>query len=304
MTHHYPIPSKQLQIYQALLGRMNFSKEESSTYQRDLKGFIGEKIFAKMIRRDLAIPHLALHSLNYKDKGNHFQPDCMLLIPDKLHLLEIKNYEGEFIYQGDYLHCYTNGKDYRDPLDQLKRGNLYLQNMLDFLNIPLRIQIHVIFVNPSFTLFQAERNPQIILPSQLKNYFYCLNKVRGHLPGVYHTYRKKLLAQHNPDSPFTKVPNFSYERLRKGILCRDCRSEMQRQGYRFSCKACFYTEWIDSSMLRMLLEFHLLFPDNEIKTSIINNWCGEMISRSTIKRIFEHYLTPINRGRGTHYLFP
>lgn len=281
---------------------MTFSKTQYRTYQNDKKGFIGEKIFATMIKKKLKTPHLALHSLFF-EQSNYFQPDCILLIPNQLHLLEIKNYEGEFEFKEDYLHSITSRIDYPDPVEQVKRGKLLLSKMLPGLNIPLQIQSHVIFVNSSFTLFHAERDPYIILPTQLKSYFHTLNNVPGDLPVNYEKYREQLEAQHLPKSPFTKFPNYSYDELQKGVLCRNCRRSMKLRPNKLYCVSYSSSEKIDSGILRMILEFHLLFPDSNITTGIIYNWCGEVVSAKTIKRILGHYLKIIFRGRSTHYIF-
>lgn len=303
MTHHHPAPTEQLKMFQALLGRMYFSKEAYRTYHNDFKGFLGEKYFSQMISKELKIPFLALYSLFYEENGNYFQPDCLLFISNQLHLLEIKNYEGEFMYQDEYLYCYSAKKKYRNPVDQVNRGKLLLQNMLHRLNIPLELHVHVIFVNPSFTLFQAKKNPYIILPTQLKAYLKNLNNRGKHLPMESQTYSRQLLSQHRSKSPFTKVPNYTNETLQRGIFCHICRCPMiKKSRKKLSCHSCSYVESLDSGILRNVLEYRLLFPDKKITTGMINQWCGNIVTDRTMNRILTHYFTPVSFGRGAHYL--
>jgi|SRR5699024_1168979 len=158
MTHLLPTPSALLRIYQALLGRMYFPKNMNHSYQNELKGYEGEIKVNQLIKIDLKVPFLSMFGLLYEDHGTLFQPDTLLFTPDQLHLLEIKNYEGEFTFHEDYLYSHSAKKYYRNPIDQLIRGKLLLQNMLHEINIPLPLQAKVIFVNSSFTLFQAEKN--------------------------------------------------------------------------------------------------------------------------------------------------
>src|SRR5699024_9467657 len=152
--HHRPTPSALLRIYQALLGRMYFRHNMNHSYQKELKGYEGDMRVNQLIKNKLKTPIITMYSLVDEVPGTIFQPDTLLFTHNQLHLLEIKNYEGEFTFHDDYLYSHSTKKYYRNPIDQLNRGKLLLQNMLHEINIPLPLQANVIFVNPSFTLFQ------------------------------------------------------------------------------------------------------------------------------------------------------
>lgn len=306
MTHHRPTPSELLRIYQALLGRMYFPQNMNHSYQNELKGYEGEMKVNQLIKKHLKTPFFTMYGLLYEDYGTFFQPDTLLFTPNQLHLLEIKNYEGEFTFHDDYLYSHSTKKYYRNPIDQLNRGKLLLQNMFHEINIPLPLQANVIFVNPSFTLFQAEKNPNIILPTQLKGYFQRLNNnnQKPTLPREYLLYKDKLLLRNISKSPFTKFPDYNMDKLQKGILCRNCRIPMNFKNRKsLFCFSCNYLECMDSGILRMMMEFQLLFPNKKITTSMIDQWCGNIVSTRTMNRVLNNYLTAIPNGRSAHFVF-
>src|SRR5699024_4258001 len=106
-----------------------------------------------------------------------------------------------------------------------------------------------------------------------------------------------------PHSPYEKLPEYEYGALRKGVLCHHCRGKMVRQSRRFNCTNCNYSEFIDSGILRNIIEFHELFPNRKIRVGVIEEWCGFLIPGRTIYRILKEYLKMCSNGPSTYYVF-
>src|SRR5699024_12019603 len=82
-----------------------------------------------------------------------FQLDTLLIFNQTVYLFEVKNYQGEFQLEKDHLHCYTTGKNYRNPLHQLKRSELMLTDLLSNMDMNFQIKSYLIFIKNIYNLF-------------------------------------------------------------------------------------------------------------------------------------------------------
>src|SRR5699024_309782 len=123
------------------------------------------------------------------------------------------------------------------------------------------------------------------------------------LQPFHHRLAKHLKKLHIPVSPYERLPSYEYDTLQKGVLCHHCRSVMDCKYRELSCTNCPSTELIDSGILRTIIEFQVLFPDKKIKTGIIREWCGNVVSMRTVSRILSAYLKRVEKGRESHYIF-
>src|SRR5699024_12368434 len=91
--------------------------------------------FAYLLIEQLHHDHLQIYYLLLNNHGTVFQLVTLLIFNQTVYLFEVKNYQGEFQLEKDHLHCYTTGKNYRNPLHQLKRRELMLTNSLSTMNM-------------------------------------------------------------------------------------------------------------------------------------------------------------------------
>src|SRR5690625_6378793 len=63
-------------------------------------------------------------------------------------------------------------------------------------------------------------------------------------------------------------------------------------------RSCNYLECMDSGILRMMMEFQLLFPNKKITTSMIDQWCGNIVSTRTMNRVRSEEHTSELQSRG------
>ncbi|WP_331280798.1 nuclease-related domain-containing protein [Bacillus sp. UNC41MFS5] len=82
---------------------------------------------------------------------------------------EIKNFEGDYLYELGNFYPKLSKDEIRNPLHQLKRSKSLLRPLLKDLGTHLPIKGNVTFVNPNFTLYQAPLNEPIIHPTQLNS---------------------------------------------------------------------------------------------------------------------------------------
>src|SRR5699024_11633785 len=78
---------------------------------------------------------------------------------------------------------------------------------------------------------------------------------------------------HLTDSSHTHLPEYTYEKLKKGIVCKNCFAFYTLiSNSNIKCTSCGTQEKILTAILRNIKEVHLLFPNLKINTSLIHQW--------------------------------
>jgi hypothetical protein len=250
-----------LTLLRFLSMRMDLSPEDKNNYLNLEKGFIGEQKFDVLLE-SLPKDWLILNDLLLKHKNSYFQIDTTLISQDRIFLIDVKNYEGDFYIEGE--HWYTLSKvEITDPLQQLKRCESLLRRFLHDLGFhSLTIESHLVFINPEFQLYQAPKNLPIIFPAQLNRFMNQLKMKKINLKDNHLKLAEQLVASHILKSPFTQVPEYRYEQMKKGIIFWECGSFVEDcQGELIVCNNCGCKEGIQPAVLRSVDELRLLFPD-------------------------------------------
>ncbi|MEH7239585.1 nuclease-related domain-containing protein [Bacillus sp. JJ1562] len=92
------------------------------------KGFIGEKMFDKRII-NLSLDCLIINNLLLETNNTHYQIDSLLISQHKIHIFEVKNFEGDYLLDGDCLRM-LSGKEIKNPLLQLNRSVSLFRQLL------------------------------------------------------------------------------------------------------------------------------------------------------------------------------
>src|SRR5690606_30310608 len=104
----------------------------------------------------------------------------------------------------------------------------------------------VVFINPEFTLFQAPIDKPFIFPSQLNRYLKEFNSIPSKINRNHKALADKLISMHLTKSPYTKLPEYRYDELRKGIVCMMCGSyTVSVVGRKCVCGRCGSVEAAD-----------------------------------------------------------
>jgi len=292
-----------IQMRRLLKPRMPFSEKELRQLATDEKGYEGECYFDGLILNSGASSLLQLNDLMLQWNDNVFQIDSLLFSPHKIYLSDIKNYEGEYYIEGDQW-FFMSGTEVKNPVHQLQRCESLLRPLLRSIRINLPIEAQVVFVHPEFTLFQANKNLPIILPTQLNSFIGKLSSVSMKFNPTLIEAAKKLAALHVKDSPYYKrhIPNYSYETLKKGVACKSCRSlTVQLDGQKLICDLCGYTEDSSSGILRSVGEFKMLCPERLITVTNIMDWIRLNINRNRLARILKQNFEMVGKGKNVYY---
>jgi hypothetical protein len=279
---------------------MDLSADDKWHYLKLEKGYQGEVMFDKLtalLDNDLLI----INDLCLEFNNSSFQIDTLIIAQDTLYPFEVKNYDGDFVYEADNF-LKLPKKDILNPLDQLKRSKTLLQQLLRSYGFHFQLEGHVVFVNPEFALFQAPVNVPIILPNQLNRFIKKLNQTPSKLNSRHKKLGETLISLHQPLSRHTKLPSYKYERTNKGVICPTDYSFMIYDGNKkVSCGMCGCEESADSAILRGVEEIRLLFPDKKITTNHVFEWGGMIGSKKMIGRILKQNYQLKGYGQWTFY---
>jgi hypothetical protein len=289
-----------LKTLRILNRHIELTADDKKYYLNQEKGFKGEVQF-DLLTEKLQSNCYTLNDLQLDFNKSSFQIDSSLIYQETYFHLEVKNYEGEYCYENGNFKV-LNGNDILNPIDQLKRGNLLLRQLLKSLGSQLNVESYVIFINPYFTLYQAPPDLPIILPTKLERFLKSLEKKPCRLNGSHKNLADKLISLHQTESPYTQLPSYEYDQLKKGITCNKCYSfSVSVLGKKVVCQSCGCEEMVTSAVMRMVGEFKLLFPDRKITTNVIHDWCRVVHSKKTINRILGKNLIIKGVHQWTYY---
>lgn len=278
--------SDEIKILRFLNLRMELDEKDKKRFRNLVKGFEGEVMFDALTEK-LQSPSLILNDLLLEANNSKFQLDSLIIFQEKINLFEVKNYEGDFYFEGDRFYALPK-KEYKNPLLQLQRSESLLRQLLETLGYRIPIEAYVVFINPQFTCYKAPLNEPIIYPNQLNRFMKKLNMLSSNLNTRNMKLAEKLVSLHQIELPYDRLPPYKYGQLKKGLSCKKCYSFLLYvKGYKVICNECGCEELVDSAVLRGVEEIKILFPEKKITTILVQEWCKVVESKKTIRRILK-----------------
>lgn len=300
--------SEELLILRVLNARMTLSDDDRQRYLRLKKGYEGEIMFDELTEK-LKCECYILNDLLFTVNNQTFQIDSLIIVPGQIYLCEVKNHEGNYFYElgpesepeSDRLYKLPK-IEYTNPLYQLIRSESLLRQLLQNLGVNLQIDAKVIFINPKFTLYQAPLTKPFIFPTQVSSYLEKLDKSPLKLTDYHKRLADKLVSLHIKKSPYTQLPSYRYDQLKKGMTCLVCNSfSISVDGKHCVCRDCGHVELVTDAVLRCVREIKLLFPGMKITTNVVYEWCGVVESKKRISRILNENYIIIGVGPWAYY---
>jgi hypothetical protein len=291
---------KLLKRLRILNTRMDLTEDMKNYYQNQEKGFEGEVKF-DLLTEKLPNNCYVLNDLLLETNNSEHQIDTSIIYQETFYLLDVKNFEGDFCYDTDKF-LMKSGKEIKNPLIQLERSKSLLRQLLQNLGYHFTIEAYVIFINPEFTLYQTPLNLPFVFPTQINRFMNKLNLRPSRLTTLHNKLANQLVALHQTESNYSKLPPYEYHQLRKGCTCKLCNSfSLFVRGYSVVCNECGFKEPITSAIMRCVEEIKLLFPNRKITTNEIHEWFGVVESSKRIRRVLGKNLQVGGVGQWTFY---
>ncbi|RFU69541.1 NERD domain-containing protein [Peribacillus saganii] len=292
---------RELTLMRYLKTRKDLSANDENYFSTLEKGFKGEQMCDVWLG-NLSDSWLIINDLCLERNNTVFQIDTLLVSHDIIHLIEVKNYEGDFYIEDEKWYS-TSKSEIKNPLLQLKRSESLFRQILKDLGFTSQLEAHVIFINPEFHLYQAPLNLPIIFPAQLNRFKNKLNLKSPKLKDKHIRFAEQLVSCHLTESPYTRLSSYSYDLLEKGMPCAICTAFItELTGGLMVCNNCSCKEGVSSAVKRCVDEFQILFPDRKITTNVIQDWCKIIQSQKTIRRVLQKNFKSVGVGRSRYYV--
>lgn len=205
--------------------------------------FIEEVLFPQ--QQLLIIPdlHIRLHT------NRHIQIDTLILTKSYMLIVEIKNIKGTLRFKKEpnqLVRIIDNleEKSFACPLTQLDRNVDGIKTL--FPNTKLPIVQALVFPSQNTIIEDAPKNHHIFFAKQVPLFIQSLNTQ----PPILTNYQFNQMANQltKMNNNFTSIPlsermNINPEILKKGILCKNCNTKLQRKSLQtWLCKVCLTAE--------------------------------------------------------------
>jgi hypothetical protein len=294
------VESLELQILRKLNSRMKLSSKEHSNYLYLEKGYEGEVIFDHRME-EVEKGFLVLNDLLLEHGNTKFQIDSLFL-SQIIHMFEVKNLEGDYYIEGDRWYTH-NGVEIKNPLIQMERAESLLRRMVRDLGYNINIESTLVFVNNNFYLYQAPRNLPIIFPNQIPRLLKNLQKQFSPIKNTHTNLAERLHSLHTQDSPYSRLPQYSFDKLKKGITCSHCHS-MNTIVTRKTliCTSCGKRETLHEAVLRSVRDIQLLFPEEALTVNTVHEWCKSVKTKKAIRNILSENYTLEGHGPSSRYI--
>ncbi|MCC5890383.1 MAG: NERD domain-containing protein [Alkalibacterium sp.] len=283
--------------------RMKLPIEDRNRLRNMEKGFQGEELFDSIVKQHLKGEAMMLNDLLLNVNGNTFQIDSLIITPTKVHLFEIKNFSGNFTNVEGQFNT-QHGKVVNHPSIQLKKTRTLLNKLFQEWENDMHIEANVVFVNPTFFLYQAKKTDPFIFYSQLEYYLGTVGTHKLFL-NKQHTYlAEQLIQAQRFEAPYQKeLPLYTFDNLDKGLSCPTCFNLTVTRNQRTAeCRTCRKREPLHD-VLRFNIRQHLyLFDQFPLTSSIISDWVGGSVDKRVIARLLKKDYKRTGHSKGTLYL--
>lgn len=293
--------SPELKILRCLSARNHLGINEENHYSNLEKGYKGELSFDRILA-NVAQNSIGLNDLLLECNNTVFQIDSLIISSDTIYLFEVKNFEGDFYIEGDRWYS-LSGSEIKNPLLQLHRNESLFRRLVQELGFNFSIESYLIFINSEFHLYQSPKNLPIVFPTQLNRFIERLKRKQFSVKNSNTKLANRLLTIHIKDSPYSRLPKYSFNKLEKGIPCPTCQTFYIHFNRRnFTCPSCSKIEGYEAAILRAVEEYKLLFPNDKITTNAIFDWCNRTCSKKMIRKILTRNFDINGHGPSSYYV--
>ncbi|QHS23777.1 NERD domain-containing protein [Virgibacillus sp. MSP4-1] len=290
----------ELRVLEILNSRSHLSPDHQQYLYNLKKGYEGELAFDQRTE-ELQCDCLILNDLLLKEGQTTFQIDSLIIMSGKLYIFDVKNHEGNHYFESDKFFKMPN-YEISNPLHQLNRCESLLRKLLQKSGYSLSIESFVVFINSTFTLYNAPRNPSIILPTQIHQFLAQLDSTPSKITQKHRKLADTLISLHIDKYPYSQPMDYNYANLAKGISCPKCYSlSTILEGRYCGCKNCGHKEVFATAIMRSVEEFQTLFPDEKITTNKIYDWCKIVPVKKRIRRVLSKNLRVKGVRQWTYY---
>lgn len=299
---------KQLEIIKNRCGSLNI--EDERELQKLLRGYQGEKEIEEAIKFFGSPNWFILSDYWYRknirqDEGKGFQADFIIMMEDRILLVEVKNYRGSLEY-----------KRHRVVLEgKILDGNIFttmsakqakLREILETVDTQIPIESIMVFIDQDIHFdIQENLDFEVLMKgdfiARLDKYATASHGANGKKTQLLTAMEKyRIPPFYQPKS----VTNDQFELLKKGISCKSCHHFNLTYNYKtLLCTQCGTIESKKDAVIRSAVQLRLLYFENPelITRNRIFQYLGETISECTIYRSMGKAFNMAGKGKAVYY---
>ena len=286
----------------ALKKRGHLNSNENQ-YLRYLNlGYEGEISFSNNFDLIMSEFCTTIHDFRFIINGSERQIDTLAIFNNKIVLFEVKNYNGNLVFQDNNFYTYKTNRLLKSPIQQINDTSDKFTQLLKQLNYSIPIEKYVIFLNNNFHLFNAPIDEMIVTNAQLPAFLENLKKNNFPLKSHANSIRQRILMCYNEITRQCDV-NYTFNTINKGIFCRLDGEKLVENGHeKYICKQCgsFYHQ--KDIIIEVIQDFQSLFPDEKVTYKNIYDFTDGRISYYKLRKIMNRYYERIGTSRMVYFV--
>lgn len=295
------VKSVTYRVMESLYHRMGLNGSDEFYFKNQVSGHNGENGLDEFLQ---LIAHLCTIFVNMmlRQGGTEFEIDTILVRGNRMHLYDVKNYQGEY-YDEDGRMVSASGRRVANPFGKLDRAETLMTLFLKRFGLNYEVSAFVVYINEEFTFHGAPHNEAVLFRSQIKQHLRDFVR-QNNDTGMDHSRLIKVLLENNlPDYRSKDIPEYGFDDLRKGIWCPDCGSfEHQHSRQSVRCINCGKKMSIQTDIIRNAEEWQRLFPEEKLTTAKIYEWCGGVYSKQRITYALKKSFMKVSNTKGTYFI--
>ncbi|MEY9971939.1 hypothetical protein ABH966_002312 [Lysinibacillus sp. RC46] len=288
------VPSPLTKGLQALVTRMQPTHPQYQNFQQELKnkeaGDFGEQYVMKELQQIALLNDCYIFHNVILPSVLPMQIDILLIVPNAIILLEIKNIRGTVHFKSDPRQLIRTSESgevhvFTHPEIQLEQ---YIQSMkyfLDTKHVSIPIYGAIVFPFNNVNIHREDGRLPILMAKELPIFLHKhleKNKETATMTEIKNINLSHL--QHRTPFPLCQYYQIDASALRRGVHCENCGEfGMEKLRMTWYCQSCKFQ--CKNAHIRALLDYHMLVGD-----TISNSECREFLnieSQYVAKRLLQ-----------------
>ena len=238
------------------------------------------------------------------DKGFSHQMDAILVTPFFIIIFEVKLLSGVLFYkpaQHEFYRIHNEKREnFRNPLDQVYRHQLFLEQYLRKWQITIPVYYAVVIANQQAVLDESLENFPIFHISGVPNFIENLYRNTAKTNANMNVIIAKLKQLYQALPPRRTI---NFNRLRKGVLCRWCdyKHVMFYHYGSFTCNVC---QAKSRDVLFETLDHYRILISEKISNKQFREFFGINSLQAASKILVRLDLERHGTKKGTYYIIP
>ena len=278
------------------------SKADFYSLKNKEAGELGEQIVFNYLKQYGNDDWIVIKNM-WMNYGGPFEGDLILLTNHSPYLIEVKNYDSDYMYKNG-VSTWNDNVYSGNPVNQTLRNTINLHNI--FNGVKVQGVLMLVGIDNHVEINSKVSEIDIIERNDLKYYINKIVEKEAEYTGqplnkerlMRSLVRHEVYRLQNPQP----LPANQLKRLRKGIYCLHCKSFDVEIGRKEISCVCGFIEEREIAILRTICEYGVLTFNENLKVGKLVEFLDGRISRRSIRNVLTKYFVEIRNASHTSYI--